>query len=231
MGFPNNGSGATDLQMRRQTELGTTRDEPFGRVVLIPSNRIPIVRRELVMKVVIAFAKGDEGGDEVVPRRMPVVERGLSEPMRERVEREYAVVDRAHAHRARVHVPATPIAPEIAGDRGRDREADDEDERHVPPLLPAHDRALAEVAHVGHARPPPWLDEHPPDVAPPEPAIGVVRIEIGVDVAVVRAVAPSPPSDGTLGCTGTCQGEEYLKGRGSIVGTVRPKAVVSRRDT
>jgi hypothetical protein len=68
-------------------------------------------------------------------------------------------------------------------------------------------------------------------VAPPEPAIGVVRIEIGVDVAVVRAVAPSPPSDGTLGCTGTCQGEEYLKGRGSIVGTVRPKAVVSRRDT
>jgi len=217
--------------MRRQTDLGTTRDEPFGRVVLIPSNGIPIVGRELVMKVVIALAKGDEGGDEVVPRRMPVVERGLPEPMRERVEREYAVVDRAHAHRPSIDVPAAPIAPEVAGDRGRDRETHEEDERHVPPLLPAHDRALAEIAHVGHARPAPRLDEHPPDVAPPEPAIGVVRIEIGVDVAVVRAVAPSPPSDRTLGGTGTCQGEEHLKGHGSIVGTMRPKTVVSRRDT
>jgi len=221
----------TDLQMGRQTDLGTARDEPFGRIILIPPNGVPIVRRELVMKVVIALAKGDEGGDEVVPRRMPIVERGLSEPMRERVEREYAVVDRAHAHRPSVDVPAVPVAPKTARDRGRDREADDEDERHVPPLLPAHDRAPAEIAHVGHARPAPRLDEHPPDVAPPEPAIGVVRIEVGVDVAVVRAVAPSPPSDRSLGGTGTCQGEEYLKGRGSIVGTMRPKAVVSRSDT
>jgi len=230
-GFSQWSTTLTDLQMRRQTDLGTTRDEPFGRVVLIPSNGIPIVGRELVMKVVIALAKGDEGGDEVVPRRMPVVERGLPEPMRERVEREYTVMDRAHAHRPSIDVPAAPIAPEVAGDRGRDRETHEEDERHVPPLLPAHDRALAEIAHVGHARPAPRLDEHPPDVAPPEPAIGVVRIEIGVDVAVVRAVAPSPPSDRTLGGTGTCQGEEHLKGHGSIVGTMRPKTVVSRRDT
>ncbi len=216
--------------MRRQTHSGTSRDEPFGGVILIPSNGIPIVRRELVVKVVIALAKGDERGDQVVPRRMPIVERRLSEPMGERVEREDAVMHRAHPHCARIDERAPPIAPETAGDRGRDGEAHEEDEGHVPPLLPAHDRALAEVAHVRHAGLAPGLDEHPADMAPPEPAIGIVWIEIGVDIAVVRAVATSPPSNRTLGCTGTCQSKEHLKGQGSVVGTVRPKTVVSRRD-
>jgi hypothetical protein len=183
------------------------------------------------MKVVIAFPERDQGGDQVVPRRMPIVERRLSEPMRERVEREYAVMHHAHAHRPRIDVPTLPVAPEIAGNRGRDDEAHEEDERHIPPLLPAHDRALAEVAHVRHAGLAPRLDEHPADMAPPEPAVGIIWIKIGVDVAVVCAVAPSPPSNGTLGGTGTCQRKEYLKGRGSVVGTMRPKAVVTSRDT
>jgi hypothetical protein len=231
---PSRAAGAhgtfTDLQMRRQANFGAKRDEPFGGIILIPSNGIPIVRRELVMKVVIAFPERDEGGDQMVPRRMPIVERRLSEPMRERVEREDAMMHQAHAHRSRVDVPASPIAPEITRNRGRDGEAHEEDEGHVPPLLPAHDRALAEVAHVGHAGPTPRLDEHPADMTPPEAAVGVIWIKVGVDVAVVCAVAPSPPSDRTLGGAGTCQSKEYLKRQRRVVGTMRPKAVVTSRD-
>jgi hypothetical protein len=198
--------------MRRQTDLGAKRDEPLGRVILVPPNGVPIVRRELVMKIVIALAKGDEGRDQVVPRRMPIVERRFPKPMGERVEREDAVVHAAHPQRARIHPPAPPIAPEIAGNRSREREAHEDDERHVPSLLPAHDRALAEIAHVRHTGPAPGLDEHPADVAPPEPAIGVIRVEIGVDVAVVCAVPTSPPSNRALGGTGTSKSEEYLQG-------------------
>jgi hypothetical protein len=217
--------------MRRQADPGAKRDEPLGGVILVPSNGIPIVGRELVMKVVIAFPERDEGGDEVVPRRMLIVERRLSEPMRERVEREYAVMHHTHAQRPRVDVPAPPIAPEIAGNRGGDGEAHEDDEGHVPSLLPAHDRALSKVADVGYARPTTRLDEHPADVAPPKAAVGIVRVKVGVDVAVMCAVAPSPPPDRTLGGTGTCQRKEHLKRRGSVVGTMRPKTMISRSDT
>ena len=162
------------------------------------------------MKIVITLPKGHEGGDQVVPRRMPIVERRLAKPMSKRVEREYAVVHQTHPHRSGIDAPAPPITPKIAGDRGREGKAHKEDERHIPPLLPTHDRALPEIAHVRHTRSAPRLDEHPADVAPPEPAICIVGVEIGVDVAVMRAVATSPPSDRPLGSAGTGKSEEYL---------------------
>ena len=220
----------TDLQMRRQSNFGAKRDEPFGRVVLIPPDCVAIVGRELVMKVVISFPECDERGDQVVPWCMPVIERCLPEPVGERVERKYAVVHHAHPHGPRVDVPAPPVAPEIPRDGGGDGEAHDEDQPHVPPLLPAYDRALAEVAHVRDAGLAPRLDEHPADVAPPETEVRIVRIEVCVDVAVVSTVATCPPSNRALGGTSTSQCEKYLQGVRSIVRAMGPKAVISRGD-
>ena len=214
--------------MRRQSNFGAKRDEPFGRVVLIPPDCVAIVGRELVMKVVISFPECDERGDQVVPWCMPVIERCLPEPVGERVERKYAVVHHAHPHGPRVDVPAPPVAPEIPRDGGGDGEAHDEDQPHVPPLLPAYDRALAEVAHVRDAGLAPRLDEHPADVAPPETEVRIVRIEVCVDVAVVSTVATCPPSNRALGGTSTSQCEKYLQGVRSIVRAMGPKAVISR---
>jgi hypothetical protein len=76
-------------------------------------------------------------------------------------------------------------------DRGREGETHKENEQHIPSLLPTHDRALSEIAHVRHARSP--LDEHPADVALPETAV-----EIVINVAVMSAVATSSPSDRSL---------------------------------
>ena len=158
---------------------------------------------------------------------MSVVERRLPEPVGERVKRKYAVVHHAHPHRPRVDVPAAPVAPEIPRDGGGDGETHEEDQPHVPPLLPAYDRALAEVAHVGDTGVAPRLDEHPANVAPPKTVVCIIRIEVGVDVAVVSTVATGPPPNRTLGSTGTSQGEEYLQGVRSIVRAMRPKAVIS----
>jgi hypothetical protein len=203
----------TDLQMRRQSDFGAKRDEPFGGIILIPPDSVAVVSRKLVVEVVISLPEGDERGDHVVPWRMPVVERRLPEPVGERVERKYAVVHHAHPHRPRVDVPTTPVAPEIPRDGGGDGEPHEEDQPHIPALLPAYDRALAEVAHVRDARFAPRLDEHPANVGPPKSAVCIVRIEVGVDVAVVSTVATGPPSNGALGGTSTSQCKEYLQRR------------------
>ena len=64
--------------MRRQPELLAHPDEPLGGIVLVPLDRVAVVHGELVVEVVVPFADGDEGGDEVVARGVLVVERGFA---------------------------------------------------------------------------------------------------------------------------------------------------------
>lgn len=49
--------GGETLQIRGQTEEGADRDEPFGGVVLIKADRVPVIRREFVVKVVVTTSK------------------------------------------------------------------------------------------------------------------------------------------------------------------------------
>lgn len=74
--------------MARKTKQGASRDEPLGRVVLIPLDRVTVVHRELVMEVVVALSDGDECGDDVVARRVLVVKRSVTEVVRQRVDTE-----------------------------------------------------------------------------------------------------------------------------------------------
>ena len=74
--------------MARQPDLLAHIYEPLGRVVLVPPDRVTVVHRELVVEVVVALADGSKRGDEVVARRVLVVERSLAEPVRERVHAE-----------------------------------------------------------------------------------------------------------------------------------------------
>lgn len=76
------------LELAREPELEADPDEPLRRVVLVPLDRIAVIHRELVVEVVVALADGHERGDEVVLRRVLVVERRLAEPVRERVDTE-----------------------------------------------------------------------------------------------------------------------------------------------
>ena len=52
--------------------------------MLVPLDRVPVVHRELMVQIVIAFADSDECGDHVVVGSVLVIERRLSEPVRER---------------------------------------------------------------------------------------------------------------------------------------------------
>ena len=87
--------------MTRQPDLLAHIYEPLGRVVLEPLDRVAVVRREFVVEVVVALADGDERGEEVIARRVLVVEGLLPQPMRQRVDAERRLETRvsARAHK------------------------------------------------------------------------------------------------------------------------------------
>ena len=76
------------LEVRSQTEPRHAGNEPFGRVVLIPFDGITIVHWELMVKVVVPFADGDESGEDVVTRSVLVIEWALPEVVSERIDTE-----------------------------------------------------------------------------------------------------------------------------------------------
>jgi len=69
--------------MARKAQRLAGCDEPLRRVILVPLDGVSVVHGELVVKVMVAFADGDESGEEVVAGRVLVVKRCLSKPMRE----------------------------------------------------------------------------------------------------------------------------------------------------
>lgn len=69
------------LEVRCETKELHGPDEPLGRVVLEPSNRVTEVHRELVVEVVVSFTDSHKRCDEVVSRGVLVVERSIAEPV------------------------------------------------------------------------------------------------------------------------------------------------------
>lgn len=77
-----------DLQVAGKSEQGVYGNEPLGRVVLVPLDRIPVVHGELVMEVVVTFTDGNERGDNMVAGRVLVVKWSVTEIMRKGVHAE-----------------------------------------------------------------------------------------------------------------------------------------------
>jgi hypothetical protein len=75
-----------------------------------------IVARELVVKVMVSFAKGNESGNKMVSRRPSVIKRLLAQPMRKRVDAERGLLNKARTHYPSVHESSPPIAPAQTGD-------------------------------------------------------------------------------------------------------------------
>lgn len=74
--------------MAREAELLHHPDEPLRRVVLVPLDRVAVVARELVVEVVVPLADGAERGDQVVARRVLVIEGRFAEVVCEGVHAE-----------------------------------------------------------------------------------------------------------------------------------------------
>jgi len=64
-------------------------DEPFGRVPLVPFRGVSVVHRELMMKVVVSLSESHKRCEEMVSRRVLVIERAFAQPMGQGVYRKY----------------------------------------------------------------------------------------------------------------------------------------------
>lgn len=219
------------LEVGRQAEQRGCLNEPFRRIVSELPVRVSIVHRELVVEIVVALADRHERRNDMVSRRMFVIERRLTEPVRERVDAERRVMDKQQASGTGKEESAAPVAPSETGDSRGEDEAHKDEQREVVLVLPSNNLVARQVGHVGDANLGPRLDEHPSDVGPPEAVVCAVRVQVGVGVSVVGSVTAGPPFDGALDSTGAGACEDVLKERGSVVRSVGPETMVARGDT
>lgn len=140
------------------------------------------------------------------------------------------MVNKAETSRSGKEETALPVAPEEASDEGGEEEAEEDDEVDIPAVLPLDNLALAQVADIGDTRLVAGLDEHPADVGEEEALVSVVRVEVGVGVAVVSTVATGPPLDGTLDGSGSSCGKEVLERLRRVIRPVGPQTMVARSD-
>lgn len=121
------------------------------------------------------------------------------------------MVDKAQTSSTSIEEATLPVTPECSNTGGQE-EAKEEDKVDIPPVLPLHDFALAQVADISNTGTVAGLDKHPPNVREKEALVRIVRIEVCVGIAVMCTVTTGPPFDGTLNSTGSCSRKEVLKG-------------------
>ena len=77
-----------DTEMTRKPKPVTNRNEPLGWVPLVPFRSVPVVHRKLMMEVVVSLSECHKRCDEMVSRRVLIIEGALAQPMSQRVHRE-----------------------------------------------------------------------------------------------------------------------------------------------
>ena len=97
--------------MRCETKPTTEGDEPFCRIVLVPTNGISKVRWELVVEIMVTFTKRNHRSDDMITRSMLVVKRGISKPVCQGIDTECRVVDENQTGSTSIYVSPAPITP------------------------------------------------------------------------------------------------------------------------
>lgn len=148
--------------MARKSKPVANRDEPFGWVPLVPFRSVPVVHRELMMKVVVPLPERHKRRDEVVSWRVLIIECAFAQPMGQRVYREGRLrnfisenstndsvgriphmVNCDHPKETGVEVSPAPVAPKVSRNRRGDDDPPKQRNRKIVPILPLHNRVLA----------------------------------------------------------------------------------------
>lgn len=201
--------GTELLQVGGKAKLGPQPDRPLGGIILVPLDGIPVVGRELVVKVVVALTEGDESGDDMITRRVAVIERLITEPVSKRVDAEGSLLDEEDAEDTSVDESTLPVIPEETSNSRREDQTHEDDNLDVVLVLPDDDRVLVQIGDIGAANAlGVLLHDHPAKVGVQEALADGVGVLVGVGVAVVSTVVTAPPADGALDSTATNKSEE-----------------------
>lgn len=180
---------AESLEVGGETKLLPSPDTPLSGVILVPDDGVAVIRRELVVKVVVSFAKGDEGSDDVVSRAVAVIKRLLAKPVGETVDAEGGLLDNKHTQDSGVDEATEPVAPAKTGDEGGEDESHEDDALHEVPVLPDNDGILVQVGDVGTTDSlGVLLHDHPANVAVEKTLPHGVGVLLSVGIPVVSTV-------------------------------------------
>jgi len=238
-----------DLKVRSKADELHGCDEPLGGVILVPLDGIAVVHWELVMEIMVTLSEGDKRGEHVIARSVLIVEGSLTKPMSERVDTEGRlgtkvsvlfwlqsarwthVVDKEQTSERRIEITATPIAPEVTRNDGRNDNAHQEDEPEEIVMLPTDDGVAGEIGDISDTGLATGMEDHPTNMGPDEPVMGTIGIEVGVSVTMMSTVTARPPLDRTLNSTRARDREKVFERTRSVVGTMGPQAVVTGSNT
>jgi len=199
--------GTELLEIVGETEGLPCPDVPLGGVVLVPFDSIAVIGRKLVVEVVVALTKSNKSSDDVIARRVAVVERLVTEPVSKRVDAEGGLLNEEDAENTSVDESTLPVTPAETSYDTREEETHNGDNEEVILVLPPNDRIFIKVGDVGTANAlGVLLHDHPAEVRVQETLADGVRVLVGVSVAVVSTVVTGPPSDGTFDSTSTNSG-------------------------
>ena len=156
----------------------------------------------------------------MVTRSVLVIKRRFAQPVSKRVDTERRLqrarerpstapvsntymMDENQSQQTSIYVATHPVTPSKTSYQGWENDSHDEHQLEVVTVLPLDDIVLGQVTNVRHARLAARLQDHPTNMGPEQSFVGIIRVEVGVGVPVVSAVATGPPSDRTLDGTST----------------------------
>lgn len=153
------------LKVIGEAELLPHPDRPLGWVILMPFDSVTVVGGEFVMEVVVAFSKSNESSDDVVSRRVTVIERLVTKPMSQRVDTESSLLNEEDSENTGVDETTKPITPTKTCNETRKDHAHKDDSLDVVAVLPNNDWVIVQVGDVGTANTL-WvlLHDHPSEV-------------------------------------------------------------------
>lgn len=224
--------GTELLEVVGETGLLPEPDGPLGGVILVPLDSIAVVGWELVVEVVVTLAKSHKSGDQVVTRRVAIIEWLVAEPVSQRVDAEGGLLNEEDTEDTAVDETSLPVTPTETSDDSREDQTHEEDDLEVVTVLPDDNGIIVEIRNIGASNSL-WvlLHEHPAEVGVEQTLADRVWVLVGVGVSVVCTVVTSPPSDGSLNSTSSDRSQENLERQSCRVGSVCPQTVVACCDT
>lgn len=205
--------GTELLEIVGEAELLPGPDRPLGGVVLPPLNGVAVVGGELVVEVVVTLTQGDQSGNDVVTRRVAIVEGLVTEPVGQGIYAEGGLLHKEDAEDTGVDETTHPIIPAETTDKSRENKTHGNDTLDKVSVLPDNNGVVVEVSDIGTANAlGVLLHDHPSQVRVQETLANRVGVLLGIGVTVVSTVVARPPSDGTFNSTSTDSGEVDLEG-------------------
>ena len=144
----------------------------------------------------ISFTEGNESSDDVISRRVSVVEWLVTKPVGQRVDAEGSLLNEKDSKNASVDEATGPVTPAKTSYQGREDQASKEDHLEVVLVLPDDDWVFVEIGDISSTNSL-WvlLHEHPAEVRVEKTFADRVWIFLSVGISVMCSVVSCPPSD------------------------------------